>query len=130
MEFGKHSQNVRVVLRSWAEAKESVGNTLALDNDSLHLFVGGVLLLAAANLLQRPVSSWRPWLVVLVPTCFNELADLWVEQWTDMQAQQYGESLKDLLLTMLLPTLLLLTTRGLPWIYDPSAVRPPETKAS
>jgi hypothetical protein len=35
---------------------------------------------------------------------------------------QYGESLKDVLLTMLLPTLLLITTRRFPWLYDTPSV--------
>jgi hypothetical protein len=127
MAAGRLSQNVQGPLLPWIEAKHFVANALAISHDVLHLFVGVLLLLAAAILLRSPVSSWRPWLVVFVLACLNELGDLWVEQWPE-RAIQYGESLKDVLLTMLLPTLLLLTSRSLPWLYITSSVPAPKEK--
>lgn len=117
MEAIRLSQTVQEALWSWNEAKQSVGQALAIGHDTLHLFIGVLLLLLAAALLRKPVSSWQPWLVVFAGTCLNELADLWVEEWPE-PAMQYGEALKDLLLTMVLPTLLLVTTRVFPRLYE------------
>jgi hypothetical protein len=41
---------------------------------------------------------------------------LWIEQWPDL-SMQYGESVKDLLLTMALPTLLLVAARLRPQLF-------------
>jgi uncharacterized membrane protein YhhN len=125
MDADRLLHNVQVVLLLWNEVKQSVGQVLTLSHDILHLYVGILLLLAAAVLLQRPVSSWRPWLVVIVLACLNELGDLLVEQWPE-RAIQYGESVKDVLITMALPTMLLITSRSLPWLYDSSSAGPPK----
>jgi len=47
---------------------------------------------------------------------FNETVDLWVERWPD-RMMQYGDGVKDIILTMALPTLLLVTARVTPRIY-------------
>ncbi|URD61698.1 hypothetical protein M8312_04080 [Sphingomonas sp. KRR8] len=81
--------------------------------DSLHVLVGVLLQLGAASLLRRGLSDWRPWLLVLSLELLNEANDLWVERWPD-PGQQYGEGVKDILLTMILPTLLLIIARRRP----------------
>jgi hypothetical protein len=47
----------------------------------------------------------------------NEAGDLWVEQWPE-PAMQYGEGLKDIVLTMFLPTVLILVARFRPGILS------------
>jgi hypothetical protein len=69
-------------------------------------------------LLRRSVVDWSPWLAVLLLILINEAGDLWIEQWPS-PAMQYGESAKDIILTMVPPTLMLLTARRLPWLYAP-----------
>ncbi len=71
---------------------------------------------------RRPLSDWRPWLAVLVLLVLNECVDLWVERWPDL-AMQYGESAKDLLLTMILPTLGMILVRSAPRLFSASAGR-------
>ena len=71
---------------------------------------------------RRPLSDWRPWLAVFVLLVLNECVDLWVERWPDL-AMQYGESAKDLLLTMILPTLGMILVRSAPRLFSASAGR-------
>ncbi|WP_114228005.1 MULTISPECIES: hypothetical protein [Sphingomonas] len=92
--------------------------------DSLHVLVGVTLQLAAAAFSRRGLASWRPWLAVFAVELLNEANDLWVEQWPD-PGQQYGESMKDILLTMILPTLLLLVARRRPAVLVPPPPQPP-----
>lgn len=113
------STNIQAVMSSWHEWKLFVERSVAFSQDAIHVIVGVLLLLITASLLRKPLSSWWPWLVVLVSTFINEAIDLWVEKWPD-PAMQYGEGFKDLLLTMLLPTVLLVTTRSWPRLYHPS----------
>ena len=79
------------------------------------------------------VGCWSPWscaaacrlhflAALLVLTLLNECVDLWVEQWPD-KAMQYGESAKDILLTMTLPTVLMFAVRLRPNLFRPAPLR-------
>ena len=103
-------------MTGWYEFKQFVERASDLSMDSLHLLAGILLFLALSLLLRRPVTDWRPWLAVLLVTLFNEAADLWTEQWPSF-GMQLGEAFKDIVLTMLLPTLILLTARHVPRLY-------------
>lgn len=109
---------------NWYEAKRFVEQATALSMDSLHLIAGMLLFIGLALLLRRPVTDPRPWLGVLCVTLLNEAADLWTERWPS-PGQQFGEAAKDILLTMLLPSLVLLTARHLPGLYERKAPRRP-----
>lgn len=87
--------------------------------DSLHVLAGVVIQLTAAALLRTDVADRRPWLLVLVLELANEANDLFVEQWPD-PGMQWGEGAKDVLLTMLLPTLIALVARRRPSLFTRS----------
>lgn len=57
--------------------------------------------------------SIGPWLMVLALELANEWSDLYIEVWPQ-HAMQWGESAKDVLLAMALPTLLLIVARYRP----------------
>ena len=57
------------------------------------------------------------WLAAL--TAFNEMVDLWTDQWPD-PGMQIGEAAKDFGLTMLMPILLMLAARYLPDLFRQS----------
>jgi hypothetical protein len=78
--------------------------------DALHVVGGVVLQLGFAVLLRTSLAHWRPWLFVLALELVNEANDLLVEQWPD-PGMQWGEGARDLVLTMLLPTVLLMVAR-------------------
>lgn len=68
---------------------------------------GGLLLqLFTAALLGTSLATNWPWLIALVLELANEVFDLRVERWPSL-GMQLGEGLRDIVRTMLLPTLLL-----------------------
>ena len=73
--------------------------------DTLHVMGGVIIQLLAAAVMRRSLRQAGPWLVVLVLELANEAYDLWIERWPSL-GMQLGEGLRDLLGTMLLPTLL------------------------
>lgn len=116
---------------SWQEWKLFLEHSVAVSNDSIHVIAAVALQLLFALLFKRPLSSLLPWLAVLALALANEASDFWADLWPK-PAMQYGESAKDLVLTMALPTLLLLSTRYLPQLYgralERAAERPAETE--
>jgi hypothetical protein len=109
-------------MMSWYEAKMFVERAVVFSSDALHVMVGMVVWLLFALILRRPVTDWRPWLGLLVLLLLNETVDLWVEQWPDL-GMQYGESAKDVLLTMTLPSVLMAVARLRPQLFGCSGIR-------
>ena len=100
----------------WQEAKLSLEHSTQVSADAVHVILGVICMFLVALVARRPVSHWLPWAVVLLLALCNEVADLWVERWPH-PGEQYGESAKDLVITMFLPTLLLLTARSAPSFF-------------
>lgn len=109
-------QGISAVMDAWHDGKVSIENSVAISHDALHVFFGVLVLVAAGLILRRPISSWRPWLWVLALTLWNETVDLWNEQWPD-RWMQYGEGVKDVALTMAVPTVLMLAARLRPELF-------------
>ena len=105
-------------MASWHQGKLFIEHSVAIGHDSLHVIVGTILILLIASVLRRPVSDWRPFLWVFALGLWNEAVDLWVELWPDT-GKQLGEGAKDLMLTMIVPTILLLTVRMRPRLFVP-----------
>jgi len=102
----------------WFTVKTALEHAIGFADDALHVLVGVVLQLLAAMVLRVPIARWRPWLVVLALELLNEWNDLRIDLWPHAdRSAQLGEGLKDILLTMALPTLLLLATRWLPGLF-------------
>lgn len=95
-------------------AKMAVERSIAFSDDALHIVCGVFLQLGFAFVFRTSLMSWGPWLFVLVLELINEVNDLYMNAW----ANSWGESLKDLMLTMLLPTLLLLIARNQAALVD------------
>jgi hypothetical protein len=100
-------------MTDWYQIKLLIEHATGVSMDALHILAGVLAQLMFAALFRSSLHSWRPWLFVLALILLNETSDLWVERWPE-PAMQYGEGLKDLLLTMLLPTLLTLLARHAP----------------
>lgn len=100
---------------SWHDIKMFVEHGSVINSDALHVFAGvGVWIVA--GLALRRLTGWMPWLWVLAAILFNETVDLWVEQWPQ-RAMQYGESAKDVFLTLSVPTVLSLLARTRPDLF-------------
>jgi hypothetical protein len=91
-------------------AKMAVEHNAAFSDDALHILGGVILQLGFAFVFRTSLRSWGPWLFVLTLELINEVNDLHMSAWANF----WGESAKDLLLTMLLPTLLLVIARTKP----------------
>ena len=103
----------------WKQTKDFVEKSVTISSDSLHVLGGVVVMLGAALLLRKPLSSLLPWLVVLALICINEAIDLQYPQWK-VPAMDLGESAKDLMLTMALPTMMLVFARLFPRLWSDS----------
>lgn len=112
---------------AWYEAKKLIAQATGVSMDALHVAAGVLLLLVLAAILRRSIADYRPWAAVLALTLLNEASDFWTELWPDT-GMQIREGVKDILSTMLLPSLLLLTARCFPRLYgrDPVARGEPE----
>lgn len=89
----------------WYEVKQFVEHATGWPMDTLHVMIGVILQLLVAALTRRSLRDRGPWLTVLVLELANEAYDLWVERWPSL-GMQLGEGMRDVLGTMLLPTLL------------------------
>lgn len=107
---------VASIATNWYQTKLFIEHSVAVSPDSIHALIGVPIQLVLGILTRRPISSWRPWIILLLLALANEAADLWVEQWPD-PGWQYGEGFRDLLLTMLLPTVLLFAVRTRPELF-------------
>lgn len=129
MAFDGSWSSAEALIWSWTEWKLFAEQSIGFTPDSLHVIAGVLILIATAVLLKKSVANWAPWFVVLVLAVLNEWADLWIERWPQL-GMQYGQGAKDLLLTMFLPSVLLVTTRFWPWLYEQSWEPPRKTAAS
>jgi hypothetical protein len=103
-------------MTSWHEGKLFIEHSVAIAHDTLHVVVGVLLWMVLGLLTRRPLSSRGPWLWLFAIILWNETVDLWTEQWPH-PGQQYGEGAKDVLITMLVPTILLLAIRLRPDLF-------------
>lgn len=113
-------------LMTWFEAKMFLEHSISVSPDALHVIAGAVVFLVCARLLRCSISSWRVWFALLCLNFFNEFVDLWAERWPD-PARQYGQGMKDLLLTMTVPTILLLVSRFSPALLGRADMQRRET---
>jgi hypothetical protein len=103
-------------MASWHQGKLFIEHLVTLDHDALHMMVGMLLWLVLAMVLRRPITSWYPWLWTFAVILWNETVDLWVEVWPD-PGHQYGEGVKDLVMTMFVPTVLMIAARARPDLF-------------
>jgi hypothetical protein len=104
----------------WQTVKMVLTGSTGISEDAFHILISVGLQVFFAAALRRPIASWAPWAVVLILTLGNEWADLAQEIWPD-RFSQWLESVKDVLVTMTLPSLLLLLSRWQPGLFAPQA---------
>jgi hypothetical protein len=110
---GLLAQGVEGAPGAWLVAKTFIEHMIGFSHDALHVLVGVGLQLLLAAVLRDDMRGWRPWLGVVLLELANEGADLFLEVWPD-HAMQWGESAKDVALTMALPTVLMVVSRHWP----------------
>ena len=100
----------------WYQVKLFMARASGFSMDSMHVIVGVVAQLAFALLLKTSTARPLPLLLVLVLELINEASDWRVERWPQ-PGMQLGESAKDVILTMALPTLIFLVVRYRPKLF-------------
>jgi hypothetical protein len=99
----------------WYSIKLAVVDQTDLSRDALHIFFGLAGQVLVALVIRRSLAHPVPWLAVLVFEVANEAYDLAREEWTDRE--MWPGTLRDLLVTMAVPTILLLLTRYAPSLF-------------
>lgn len=99
----------------WIGAKLLAEELTGVCKDALHVLIGLVALLVVALILRRSLASFIPAFVVLLFELANEVVDLTMEEWPDRA--MWPGSVKDVLLTMAGPLLLLLAVRWFPNLF-------------
>jgi hypothetical protein len=103
-------------MSSWHQGKLFIEHAVSFSHDSLHIIVGVIIWIGFALVFRRPLTAWWPWLWLFAVILWNETVDLWMEQWPD-PGQQYGEGARDLLLTMVVPTIIMIAARLRPELF-------------
>jgi len=106
-------------MMSWYETKMFIEHASVVSSDALHVVVGVLVWMLVAVLWRKPLTARGPLAILIGLIIFNEMVDLWAEQWPD-KAMQLGESAKDVVLTLLLPIVLVLVVRLRPELFRSS----------
>jgi len=94
----------------WYQFKLFLEQASDINMDALHILVGLLIFIGTARVLRRTVASPLPCFLLLMLELVNEAYDLHVEIWPN-RANQWGEGVKDIVLTMAIPTLLMVIAR-------------------
>ena len=100
----------------WYQVKLFVQHASGMSMDALHVVAGVILLFASALVLRTNVGRPLPLLIVLLVALVNEASDFSAEIWPEL-GMQAGEAAKDLILTMIVPVLIFLTSRYRPQLF-------------
>jgi hypothetical protein len=93
---------------NWTFDKIEIGRLTGLADDTLHTHAGLLVITLAALILRRPPWDWRCWLAALAVELLNETWDLF-QPFYPTDEGNIPASLHDLWVTMLWPTIILLT---------------------
>lgn len=106
----------RISAADWYQVKLFAQHASGISMDALHVIIGVALQLAIALVFRSSVARPLPLLAVLGLEVINEMSDFRVERWPN-PGMQFGESAKDVLLTIVLPTLIFLVARYRPALF-------------
>lgn len=107
----------------WFDVKALVEQLSGVSRDALHIYLGVAVQLFVAALPRQSLARGWPWLAALVAASANEWYDLHFATWPDV-TQQRMESVKDMLTTLAIPTVLLLIARFAPALFRERAPPP------
>ena len=114
---GKLTAGIVSAARFYSDTKLAIEQALPFDADWLHLAIGPAIFVVAALVLRRPQSGWGPWLVVAALAVANEIVDV-TEGAANSHESAYFEAATDFLLTVAIPTLLVIVARFRPTLYE------------
>src|SRR5471030_1666390 len=86
--------------------KLAIVSATGLSKDTLHVYVGLAVFLAAALVLRKPLRSPLPWLVALVIAVLGEIVDM-RDDISSLGYWRWAASVHDIVNTIFWPTVLL-----------------------
>jgi hypothetical protein len=104
-------------MESWHQGKLFIEHSVRIEHGTIHVILGVIVWLVIALLSRRAVSSWLPWLGLFILILWNESVDLWVERWPE-PGMQLGEGAKDIILTMFVPTVIMIAVAIRPQLFQ------------
>jgi hypothetical protein len=108
---GDSTPTLDIVETSTTQAIKIVITTVTgLSRDALHIYVGLAVLIVAAIVLRKHLSSAVPWVIVLAVATLGELLDM-RDDIAGIGYWRWAESLHDVLNTMAWPTVLMVLAR-------------------
>lgn len=108
---------ITTLMTSWHEAKLFIEHAVTIQHDALHMIAGLILWLVICRLSGRPVLNWPPFLWTFAAAAWNEAVDLWTEIWPE-PGRQFGEGVKDLVLTLAGPLIVMAAVRLWPRLFQ------------
>lgn len=99
----------------WYSIKLAVVDHTDLGRDALHIFIGLAGQILVALIIRRTLAHPIPWIAVLIGELLNEYYDLGRGEFWD--TPMWPGSVRDILVTMAVPTVLLLLTRYAPSLF-------------
>lgn len=114
---------LRWILNAVADYKILFERSLSFSDDAVHIFAGILIQFLCALVLRLSIAHWRPLLAVVVLELANEILDIRHDVWPS-PGMQLGESVKDVLLTLVVPSVLFAASRWAPAVLV--SVRPEE----
>lgn len=85
-------------------------DTTGLDKDALHIHVSLIFYLGSCLAFRWKARQWMPWLVVLLAALTGEALDI-RDQLASPVPVDWAESVKDMVNTLLAPTLIMMAAR-------------------
>jgi hypothetical protein len=95
---------------NWEHWKHGVEALFWYQADSLHVVCGVLLTIFFALVTRKSLASFVPWTLLVLASSVNEGIDIWF-------THDVAESVKDTVLTILAPTILLVSARWFPSLY-------------
>jgi hypothetical protein len=103
-------------LMDWYSIKIAVVEQTDLSRDALHIFAGVAGQILVALVIRRGLGHFMPWLAVLAAELVNEYFDLTEgDVWGD--TPMWPGTVRDIFVTMAIPTLLLFLVRYAPGMF-------------
>lgn len=97
-------------MSSFQTAKNLIVETTGLARDALHIYVALIIFLGSCLVFGWRAKSWKPWLLVLLAALAGEALDIRDTLPTKL-GPDYCESVKDIVNTLIVPTVLVLLAR-------------------
>lgn len=96
-------------VQDWIELKDLIAASFGLDRGTLRVIASVPLHFLLALMMRRPLTSSLPWLILLILALANEATNGFSDE--NLEDWELAASLRDLLLTMVLPTFLVFACR-------------------